>query len=141
MGTYPRLLSPQSFYRVHCRSPPCGQITGEHGRRGQDDWNRGEGQRIYRADSKQERLHQAGQPDRRSKSNGHPHTRQRQRVSHEHSPQFALLRPKREPDTDFAPALRHSVGNHTIDADDPNTSAIAPAIPNITSVKDVRASD
>jgi hypothetical protein len=66
---------------------------------------------------------------------------QHESMAHAHPLQFARLCTQRQPDPDFARSLRDRIRDDAADADDPSTSAIAPAIASITSVKDARASD
>jgi hypothetical protein len=62
-------------------------------------------------------------------------------MSEEHSPNLALLRAEREPDTDLTRPPRRGIRHHSVDADEPSTSAMDAAMPSITSAKDVRVID
>ena len=85
-------LAAQSDNRINFRSPPRRNVTGQHCHRCQQRRNRHKSQRVSRAHSEQQALHQSRQRKSANQTYSYPEQRQSHPLLHHHLHHITCLR-------------------------------------------------
>ena len=111
------LFRPERFHRIDDRRAAGWDVTCEKRRHCQEPCCSYECRSVDRRDTKQERRHQSSQPECRQGPKGDTDARENHPMNDKYPLYRARCSAQRDSDSNLTLALRDSIGEHAVDAD------------------------